>query len=59
MDKIISIALLIGGIILAILGLNASNSFSAPTGQSIAMLLVGIVAAVVGGVGLMRGGSKA
>jgi hypothetical protein len=67
MNKPLSIALLVGGIILAIFGLNASNSFSSevsefftgsPTDKAMWMLIGGIVAAIIGAVGLARG-SKA
>ena len=67
MNKPLSIALLVGGIILAIFGLNASNSFSSevsefftgsPTDKAMWMLVGGIVAAIIGAVGLARG-SKA
>ena len=57
MNKIISIALLAGGVVLIILGINATNSFSsdvsrfstgAPTDKAIWMLIGGLVAAIVG-----------
>ena len=57
MNKIISIALLVGGVALIILGINATNSFSsdvsrfftgAPTDKAIWMLIGGLVAAIVG-----------
>jgi hypothetical protein len=59
MNRIVSLALLIGGVALMIYGINATNSFGSdvsrfftgsPTDQAIWMLLGGIVAA---GVGLM------
>ena len=52
-----SIALLAGGVVLIILGINATNSFSsdvsrfftgAPTDKAIWMLIGGLVAAIVG-----------
>jgi hypothetical protein len=68
MNKIIFIALLIGGVVLIVLGINATNSFSSdvsrffsgsPTDKAIWMLIGGIVAGVIGLFGLMRGrGSK-
>jgi hypothetical protein len=67
MNKSISIALLIGGIVLIILGVQATNSFSSdvsrfftgsPTDKAVWMLIGGIVAAVVGLAGTLRG-SKA
>ena len=64
MNRIVYLALLIGGIILMIYGVNATNSFSSdfsrfftgsPTNKAIWMLLGGTVAAVVGFVGTVRG----
>ena len=57
MDKIVSIALLVGGVVLIIFGINAMNSFSSdvsrfftgsPTDKAVWMLIGGIVAASVG-----------
>ncbi|HLP77809.1 MAG TPA: DUF3185 family protein [Candidatus Paceibacterota bacterium] len=57
MNKIVSLALLIGGVALMIVGINATNSFGSdvsrfftgsPTDKAIWMLIGGIVAAVVG-----------
>ena len=64
MNKLISLALLIGGIILIIYGLSAADSvgssFSrlftgAPTDKTIWLLLGGIVAAALGAGGVARG----
>jgi hypothetical protein len=64
MNKAISLALLAGGIALIIYGINASNSLGSdfsrfftgsPTDKSIWLLIGGIVAAVVGAGGLLRG----
>lgn len=64
MNKPVSLALLAGGIVLIVFGLNASNSFGSdisrfftgsPTDKAIWMLVGGVVAAVVGLVGLTRG----
>ena len=64
MNKIISGALLVGGIVLIVLGINATNSFSSdvsrfftgsPTDKAIWMLIGGIVAGVIGLIGMMRG----
>jgi hypothetical protein len=64
MNKIASLALLIGGIVLIIYGVNASNSIGSdfsrlftgsPTDKSIWLLIGGIVLALVGAGGLMRG----
>jgi hypothetical protein len=63
MNKIVSLALLAGGIVLIIVGVNATNSFSSdvsrfftgsPTDKAIWMLMGGIVAAVVGLATLFR-----
>jgi uncharacterized membrane protein YidH (DUF202 family) len=64
MNRIVSIALLVGGIVLMIFGINATNSFSSdvsrffsgsPTDKAIWMLMGGIIAAVIGLVGTLRG----
>jgi hypothetical protein len=64
MNKIISVALLAGGIVLIVFGVNASHSIGSdfsrlfsgsPTDKSIWMLIGGIVAAAVGAGGLLRG----
>lgn len=64
MNKGIAIALLVGGIVLAIFGISAADSFSSdvsrfftgkPTDKAVWMLIGGIVAAVAGLFGLMRG----
>jgi divalent metal cation (Fe/Co/Zn/Cd) transporter len=66
MNKIVSLALLVGGIVLIVLGVSATNSFSSdvsrffsgsPTDKAIWMLIGGIVASIVGLVTLR--GSKA
>lgn len=67
MNKILSLALLVGGIVLIVLGIQAMDSFGSdlsrfftgsPTDKSVWMLIGGIVAA---GAGLMtfRGARKA
>ena len=67
MNKSISIAMLVAGILLTIFGIAASGSFSsdvsrfftgAPTDKAIWMLVGGVVVAIIGLVGLWRG-SKA
>ena len=67
MNKIISLALLVGGIVLIVIGINATNSFSSdvsrfftgsPTDKAVWMLIGGILAAIVGLAGTLRG-SKA
>ena len=64
MDKTISLALLAGGILLFIFGVNAANSVSsdisriftdAPTDKAIWMLVGGVVVTIVGLTGLLRG----
>jgi hypothetical protein len=69
MNKIVFLALLIGGVVLMIIGINATNSFSSdvsrfftgsPTDKAIWMLIGGIAATGVGLVGtLSLRGSKA
>jgi len=64
MDKTISLAILAGGILLLIFGVNASNSVSsdisrvftdAPTDKAIWMLVGGVAVTIIGLVGLVRG----
>ena len=68
MNKPISLVLLIGGIILIIYGVSASNSFGSdvsrfftgnPTDKTIWFMLGDIVAAGVGLVGMMGGNKSA
>jgi hypothetical protein len=68
MNKIISLALLIGGVVLMIIGINATNSFSSdvsrfftgsPTDKAVWMLIGGIVAVVIGLVGTLRSSKQA
>lgn len=63
MNKAVSIALLVGGAVLIVIGISATNSFSSdvsrfftgsPTDKAVWMLIGGIVAVVVGLVGTMR-----
>ena len=67
MNKLISLALLVGGIILIIYGVSASNSNASgfsrfftgnPTDKTMWLLIGGAVATAIGAVGLLRG-SKA
>ena len=67
MNKAVSLAILAGGILLLIYGVSASKSFSSdisrfftgsPTDKTIWMLVGGVVAIIIGLVGLLRG-SKA
>ena len=64
MSKAVSLALLAGGIVLIVLGVMAAESLSsdisrfftgAPTDKAIWMLIGGVVASIVGVVGLLRG----
>jgi uncharacterized membrane protein YidH (DUF202 family) len=64
MNKIVSLALLIGGVVLVVIGISATNSFSSdvsrfftgsPTDKAIWMLIGGIIAAVIGLAGTLRG----
>ena len=66
MNKLVPIALLVGGVVLMVLGINATNSFGSdvsrfftgsPTDKAIWMLIGGIVATIVG-LGLTLRGSK-
>jgi len=63
MNKIVFLALLIGGVVLAVLGVNATHSFNSdvsrfftgsPTDKAIWMLIGGVVAGLIGIVGLLR-----
>ena len=63
MNKVVSLAILAGGILLIIFGVSATKSFSSdisrfftgsPTDKAIWMLVGGAVATVIGLVGLMR-----
>lgn len=64
MNKLVSIALLAGGILLIIYGVNASQSIGSgfsklftgsPTDESIWLLIGGIIMAAIGAGGLLRG----
>jgi hypothetical protein len=64
MNKAVSLALLVGGIVLIIYGVAAADSIGSdvsrfftgnPTDKSIWLLLGGIIAAIVGSAGLLRG----
>ena len=63
MNKIFSLALLVGGIVLIVIGVNATNSFSSdvsrfftgsPTDKAVWMLIGGGIAAAIGLFGTFR-----
>jgi hypothetical protein len=63
MNKMVSLALLVGGVVLIVMGISATNSFSSDvsrfftgsaTDKAIWMLIGGIIAAVIGLVGTLR-----
>jgi uncharacterized membrane protein YidH (DUF202 family) len=67
MNKLISLAILAGGIVLVVFGVAATKSFSSdisrfftgsPTDKAIWMMLAGIVAVIIGLAGLSRGQHK-
>ena len=67
MNKLISLAILAGGIVLVVFGVAATESFSSdvsrfftgsPTDKAIWMLIGGVVATVIGLAGLLRGQFK-
>jgi Protein of unknown function (DUF3185) len=67
MNKVIFIALLVGGVILAGFGINATNSFGSdvsrfftgsPTDKAIWMLVGGAVMGIAGLAGLVMSGKK-
>ena len=67
MNKVIFLAILAGGIVLVVLGVAATESFSSdvsrfftgsPTDKAIWMLIGGVVATVIGLAGLLRGQFK-
>lgn len=64
MNKLISLALVVGGIVLIVMGVSATNSFNSdvskfftgsPTDKAIWMLIGGIVAVSIGLPGTLRG----
>jgi hypothetical protein len=67
MNKIVSMALLVGGVVLIVIGISATNSFSSdvsrfftgsPTDKAIWMLIGGIIAAIIGLTGTLRGSKQ-
>ena len=68
MSNVVSLALLIGGVVLMIFGINATNSFSSdvsrfftgsPTDKAVWMLIGGTVATIVGLVLTLRSWKQA
>ena len=68
MNKSISVVLLVGGVVLMILGFQATHSFSSdvsrfftgsPTDKAIWMFLGGFAAGIIGLIGVMRGPKRA
>ena len=67
MNKLISLAILAGGIVLVVFGVAATKSFSSdisrfftgtPTDKAIWMLIGGVVVIIIGLAGLLRGQLK-
>jgi divalent metal cation (Fe/Co/Zn/Cd) transporter len=67
MNRIVSLALLVGGVVLIIVGVNATNSFSSdvsrfftgsPTDKAVWTLIGGIVATMVGLTMTLRSGRQ-
>jgi hypothetical protein len=67
MNKVLSLALLVGGIVLIVFGVSATESFSSdvsrfftgsPTNKALWLLIGGIVAALIGLFGTMRGSKQ-
>ena len=68
MDKLDSLILLVGGVVLIIIGINATNSLGSdiwwfftgsPTSKAIWVLIAGIVASIIGLIGIIRGAKQA
>ena len=64
MNKIVSVALLVVGVVLLVFGVSATNSLSSdvsrfftgsPTDKAVWMLIGGLVAAIIGLTGVLRG----
>jgi hypothetical protein len=64
MNKMVSLGLLVGGVVLMVIGISATNSFSSdvsrfftgsPTDKAVWMLIGGIIAAVIGLAGTLWG----
>lgn len=68
MNRLISLALLVGGLLLLLYGISAADSIGSsffrlftgsPTDKSIWLMVGGIVATALGAGGLVRGGNSA
>lgn len=68
MNKLIALALLVGGVVLIVIGVSATHSFSSdvsrfftgsPTDKAVWMLIGGAIAAFVGLIGTLRGSKSA
>ena len=68
MHTLVSIALLVGGVVFMIFGIQATNSFSSdvsrfftgsPTDKAVWMLIGGIVATLIGLFSILRGSKRA
>jgi len=68
MNKLVPIALLVGGVVLMVFGINATNSFGSdvsrfftgsPTDKAVWMLIGGTIASVVGLVWTLRSWKQA
>ena len=67
MNKIVSLALIAGGVVVIVFGINAMNSFSSdvsrfftgsPTDKAVWMLIGGVIALVVGLTMTLRGAKQ-
>ena len=67
MNRIFSLALLVGGVVLIVIGINATNSFSSdvsrfftgsPTNKAVWMLIGGTITAIVGLAMTLRGSKQ-
>lgn len=68
MNKVVSLALLVGGVVLLVFGINATNSFNSdvsrfftgsPTDKAVWMVIGGIIAILVGLAGTWRNSKSA
>jgi len=68
MNKLDSLILLVGGVLLMLIGVNATNSLgsdiwwffsSSPTNKAVWVIIGGIVASIIGLIGIIRGAKQA